>query len=258
MTVSRFLPALLVAAIGVDCDAAPRELTAAIANVSAPTISAAEIVTASPEPKPEPPTATRYASLSAEGCAAELASRAVPHEALGRVHGVEMPVRLTGPLSGIPFRTLLPEKERARSKYEILDCRLVLSLDDLAKKLAAAGVAEVFHYSAYRPPPAGWLTGPFGLRHEGGLAMDVAAFRLKNGLALNVERDFGPRPGERLCRAAPTPRTATVASLALRKIVCEAFEAQLFHLTLTPDYDATHRDHFHFEITPGATDFTVR
>ena len=261
MTALRFLPALLIAALGLDCAKGHREVAAAsIANVTPPSLTAAEVVAREPAPQPEaePPTATRYAALSADACAAALKERGVPHETLGPTHGVAMPVRLTGPLSGIPFRTLLPEKERARSKYEILDCRLLLSLDDLAKQLAAANVVEVFHYSAYRPPPAGWLTGPFGLRHEGGLAMDVAAFRLKNGLALNVERDFGPRRGERLCTPAQIPRSATIASLALRKIVCDAFEAQLFHLTLTPDYDATHRDHFHFEVTPGKTDFTVR
>lgn len=99
---------------------------------------------------------------------------------------------------------------------------------------------------------------PFGHRHDGGLAIDVAYFRNADGTALNVERDFAPRAGERPCAPGPIPKDATVPSLALRKLVCDAFDKQLFHLSLTPDYDAVHRDHFHLEVTPGASTFVVR
>jgi hypothetical protein len=57
---------------------------------------------------------------------------------------------------------------------------------------------------------------------------------------------------------APLPRYATAESIALRKIVCDGFEAQLFHVILTPAYDRTHRDHFNFEVTPGASGFVAR
>ncbi|HSO31348.1 MAG TPA: hypothetical protein VLT33_02495, partial [Labilithrix sp.] len=202
--------------------------------------------------------ATRYAALLPEACGAELVARGIPHERLGATRGVAAPARLTGPISGVTFRTLLPEKIRVRSPYEIFDCRLLLALDDFAKLLAAAHVVEVVHYSAYRPPPAGWSDGPFGLRHDGGLAIDVAYFRSSDGSALNVERDFAPRPGERPCTPGPVPRDATSESLALRNIVCGGHQARLFHLLLTPDYDRTHRDHFHLEVTPGASSFVVR
>jgi hypothetical protein len=253
--------ALLV--VGIGCDRGPdldlRSAEAARVETTSSAVSAIATSGTTPEiaEAPEAP-ATRYAALTPEACAAELFARAIPHERLGPTRGVAAPARLTGPISGVTFRTLLPEKIRARSPYEIFDCRLLLALDDFAKQLALAHVVEVFHYSAYRPPPAGWADGPFGLRHDGGLAIDVAYFRNADGSALNVERHFAPRAGERPCAPGPVPKNALAESLALRKLVCDAADKQLFHLALTPDYDHTHRDHFHLEVTPGASTFVVR
>ena len=262
MRPSLVVGALLTAFVGCDrgpdLDLPPAE-AARVETTSGPAVPVVTATTTPADLPDEPlPPASRHAALSPDDCDAALVTRAIPHERLGATRGVAAPTRLTGPMSGVTFRTLLPEKLRARSPYEIFDCRLLLSLDDLAKQLAAAHVVEVFHYSAYRPPPAGWADGPFGLRHDGGLAIDVAYFRNADGTALNVERDFAPRAGERPCALGPIPKDATAASLALRKVVCDAFERQLFHLSLTPDYDRIHRDHFHLEVTPGASTFVVR
>lgn len=213
--------------------------------------------TASADDRPEPP-ATRYAALTNEACEAELATRAIPHRGVGPKRGVAAPVRLLGPLSGVTFHTLLPPAERGRSSYELFDCRLVLALDDLAKLLAAQDVVEVMYYSAYRPPPAGFPDGRLGERHDGGLAIDIGYFRTKDGLGLNVERDYQAWPGERPCAPGPPPKQMTRSSFALRKIACDAIEARLFNAALTPGYDPTHRDHFHFELKAGAGWFVVR
>lgn len=250
------------AASGGACGHTRSDEPARVETTAAETVPAASplpaAVTAAIETQEADPPATRYAALTPDACVAELTARSVPYERLGPTRGVAVPVRLTGPLSGVPFRTLLPEKIRVRSPYEIFDCRLLLALDDFAKLLAAQNIVEVIHYSAYRPPPAGWPDGPFGLRHEGGLAIDVGYFRSADGTALNVERDFAARPLERPCTPGPPPRNATPESVALRKIVCDGFAAKLFHLTLTPAYDHTHRDHFHFEVTPGKSAFVAR
>jgi hypothetical protein len=206
---------------------------------------------------PEPP-ATRYVALTKDACESELVARAIPHRVLGPKRGMVAPVRLTGPLSGVAFHTLLPAREQGRSSYEILDCRLLLALGDLAKLLAAQDVVEVMYYSAYRPPPAGFPDAQLGERHDGGLAIDIGYFRTKDGLGLNVERDYQAWPGERPCAPAPPPRHMTRSSFALRKIACDAIEARLFNAALTPGYDPMHRDHFHFELSAGATWFVVR
>ena len=256
--------ALAVAAAGIECGQEPG---APAGDPQSTPVSAAAVPGLPVEPASSAATtatlelvagATRYASLSASACVEELTARAIPHQRLGPTRGVVVPVKLTGALAGVTFRTLLPEKARALTPYEIFDCRLVLALHDFARLLVAQNIVEVIHYSAYRPPPAGWSEGPFGVRHDGGLAIDVGYFRSADGTALNVERDFAARRGERPCAPGPPPRDATAESIALRRIVCDGLEAKLFHLILTPAYDRTHRDHFHFEVTPGASTFVAR
>lgn len=202
--------------------------------------------------------AMRYAALDATSCESELARR---HVAFRRVaeptRGVLAPVRLTGPLSGVDFHSMLPASKRQTSPYEIYDCRLVLALDDYAKILARYDVAEVVHYSVYRPPsPKASLAGGLGKRHSGALAIDAAIFKTKDGRTLSVEKDFHGRIGAKTCgkgAASPAGEAGT-----LRHLVCDAAEAQLFNVMLTPDYNWQHRNHFHLEVTAGVKWMFVR
>jgi hypothetical protein len=43
----------------------------------------------------------------------------------------------------------------------------------------------------------------------------------------------------------------------LRKIVCDAADAKIFNVELTPDYNRAHRNHFHLELTAGVRWFMV-
>ena len=237
----------------------PAELASEAQVGSALAVATLELPETSDESRTEAP-AARYAALTNEACESELVARAIPHRLVAPKRGVAAPVRLTGPLHEVSFHTLLPSPERGRSSYELFDCRLLLALDDLAKLLATQDVVEVMYYSAYRPPPAGFPDGRLGERHDGGLAIDIGYFRTKDGLGLNVERDYQAFPGERPCAQGPPPKQMTRSSFALRKIACDAIEARLFNAALTPGYDPTHRDHFHFELdrSPGAGWFVVR
>ena len=190
----------------------------------------------------------RYGSLSGEACTGELERRHVAYRKLGPTAGVAIPVRLEGRLSGVSFRTLLPEKERATSPYEILDCRLVLAMDDLSKRLAARDVVDVLYFSAYRPPPPGWKGG---VRHEGGLAIDIGYFRRADGTGLDIERSFlAQSPATKPCAPGPPAKMATPDSIALRKIACDAIDSGAFEVVLTPDYDVEHHNHFHLQVSP--------
>jgi hypothetical protein len=127
---------------------------------------------------------------------------------------------------------------------------LVLSLSDLSAILRARGVREALILSAWRPPrrTLGGAPGP-ALRHPGALAVDITRF-VKDGAALDVERDFGGALGAPVCgRTAPAPPTA--AGRELRAIVCEAAARHLFTSILTPNYDRAHKNHLHLEVTPG-------
>ncbi len=221
-----------------------------------------------------PTAATRYATMSDSACIAELDARRIPYDRAERA-GVATPVRLRGPLSGVVFRTLMPDQLRARWPYEICDCRLVLAMDDFAKLLARRGIDDVMYFSAFRPLAPGQDAALRG--HYAGLAIDIAYFgaRKRNPCnvdgatpqacspgGLNVERHFLPREHERVCAPGKPPVDSTPAWSELRRIACDASEEGLFHVVLTPDYDEAHFDHFHLEIAsatvPHATSFVLK
>ena len=203
--------------------------------------------------------ASRYASLERGSCEVELGKRHIDFERVAEARGVVAPLRLKGPIGGVDFHSMLPAAQRHTSPYEIYDCRLVLALDDWARVLARHDVVEVVHYSVYRPPPAkAVLNGP-GRRHSGALAIDAAIFKTRDGRTMNVEKDFHGRIGQKPCGARAASVTGLPAeAVALRKIVCEAADAQLFNVMLTPDYNWPHRNHFHLEVTANVRWVLVR
>src|SRR5260370_25331580 len=72
--------------------------------------------------------AVRYASFDGSRCLAELSRRGVSFQNIvGQAPGVLAPVRLTGPLNGVVYRTMLAESARRTTPWEVFDCRLALS-----------------------------------------------------------------------------------------------------------------------------------
>lgn len=238
-------------ALGPPAEDAPRGVQDGV--IAAAVAGAADgLVAASAVTRP-PRVAARYAALDRASCEAELGKRHIAFERVAEARGVLAPVRLHGPVGGVDYHSMLPPSQRRSAVIEIVDCRLVLALDDFARILAKYDVVEVVHYSFYRPPRGRRpLAGP-AKRHPGGLAIDAARFVTKDGRTLDVLKDFKGRIGAKTCgtnAAAPSAKTENAATL--RRIVCEAAEAQLFNVLLTPDYNWQHRNHFHLEVTAGA------
>lgn len=203
--------------------------------------------------------AERYAALTPNACLAELNQRHVPFQREEAKRGVKIPVRLTGKVGGVLYRTDYPDAERAREPWEIFDCRLVLSLDDFSAVLRQHEVSEVRIFSAWRPPAATWPMDQWARRHPGALAVDVRELRKDSGEALNVLEQFHGRLEAPLCgsnAAGPVPDTP--AARELRAIVCAAAESQLFNSILTPNYNPAHKNHFHLELTPDVDWFMLR
>lgn len=200
-----------------------------------------------------PAPALRYAAMDKTTCEAELTRRGASFDKVDSARGVVAPIRLRGPLSGVVYRSVLPPAQRKTTPYEILDCRLALALDDLAKILAKHDVVEVAHMSMYRPPPGKAAMEKPGRRHSGALAIDVGTLILKDGKTLVVEKDFHGGIGQKPCGPKapgnPTP---------LRALYCEAADAGLFNVMLSPDYNWAHRNHFHLEVTANVRWTLVR
>ena len=114
------------------------------------------------------------------------------------------------------------------------------------------------HFSIYRPPSTRWPAERIASRHPGGLAIDAASLREERrheawsssatSTVGSAHRRAAPAPG----RTLPAPE-----ALELRQIVCDAADARLFNVALTPDFNWAHRNHFHLEVTAGSPWFYV-
>lgn len=200
--------------------------------------------------------AYRYAHLSRAACEAELKKRDIPFKRVS-ARGVLAPVRLEGPIKGIWFRGEGTDAERAQSPHEIVDCRLVLALDDSVATLAEHGIVEVRHFSMYRLPPSSWPWSRPAARHLGALAFDAGRFLKKDGGVLDVDRHFHGAIGARTCGPGAGPRPATAEAKELRALLCKLVERRLFTAVLTPNYNRPHKNHFHLEVAPGKRWFLV-
>ena len=191
--------------------------------------------------------ASRLASLSTSQCRAELGRRKLSGVTRFKAAkaGVAAPVRLTGPVNGVRFLT-----PGAKSPYGILDCRLAVTLAELAEVLRRHDVIEVRVDNMYRP--RAHLPGrKKPSQHSYGLAIDMTRFKLADGSELIVERDFEGAIGEPVCGAGARSELSKAAA-QLRDLICDVARSELFHHILTPNHDAAHRDHFHLDIARGA------
>ena len=203
--------------------------------------------------------AESYAGLSADACLAELNERHIPFSREEPKRGVKIPIRLTGKVGGVLYRTDYPDNERPSVPWEVFDCRLVLSLDDFSVILRDHAVAEVRIFSAWRPPAMSWPMDEWGRRHQGALAVDVRELRKDTGEVLNVLQDFHGKLGSTQCTpAAPPPALDCPEARELHALVCAASEARVFNSILTPNYNPEHRNHFHLELTPDVDWFMLR
>lgn len=159
--------------------------------------------------------------------------------------GVGAPSRIVGPIHGVRF--ILPPKS---SKFGVMDCRLVLALEEVTKVVSEYGVAAIRIDNSYRPHAH--LPGSRRpSQHNYGLAADVMAFVLSDGRTLEIERDWPAARGEPACGPEARLSKDTAEALELRNIVCAIARAQIFHHMLTPNHDYAHRNHVHMDIQRG-------
>ncbi len=201
---------------------------------------------------PEAP-AMRYANLSPGACRAELKQRELPVVRDRRpTPGVATGLRFTEPIHGVTI--VAPGKP---TTYGVMDCRLALTMDDAAKILAEFGVVRLRVDNTYRRGAN--LPGRRARRsqHAHGLAADITAFYLAGGREVNVERDWSGERGDPVCGPEAHVAVPTENVILLRNIACELGRSGLFHTMLTPNYDAAHRNHFHFDIKRDARRWNI-
>ncbi len=195
----------------------------------------------------EPFPAQIYGNLTASACFRELSRRAIAFARVGPARGVDAPIRLKGRLHGVDVHGDRP-RERDKSPYEILDCRLALAIDDFTVLLAAHGIVEAQHMSMYRPPVKPLDSGKHRGQHEAALAIDLGILTRADGSRLVIEDDYRGRIGAKTCGDGAGPNPVTENATDLREILCTSVDARTFNLYLTLNHDVPHHNHFHLEV----------
>jgi hypothetical protein len=199
--------------------------------------------------RPETLPAVRYAGLTAEQCFRELSERQLAVERAPKRQTIDAPVVLPSELRGVRFEFAPRVDQR-----DVVDCRLLLALDDLARVASAHGIAAVRYNSIYRN---GWARGRVQ-GHLGAVAIDITELVLPSGDTLNVLRDFaGSGIGSATCGAAAKPAPPGKAR-QMREFICALDEGRVFNLVLSPHYDWRHRNHFHLEVRRGVRWFLTQ
>jgi hypothetical protein len=197
--------------------------------------------------------AAELAALSPAKCRAELKKRGIASKPAGlATPGVATPLRLSDKVQGVEF--LAPG---GRSKFGVLDCRLALALDELTRVLGRHQVSAVVVDNFYRPQAR--MSGTKNpSQHAHGLAVDIMGFKLVDGRTLVVKKDWHGEIAAPVCGPASRPVEPTREALTLWNMVCEIARERIFHHMLTPNNDAAHADHLHFDIKRDARSFLVR
>lgn len=196
--------------------------------------------------------AMRLANLTPAACRAEARKRKLAATPARTARGVATPMRLTGPFHGVRYAG-----PGSKTTSGVLDCRLVLALDELAPVLDELGVAAV-HVGGFYRSRAHLPGKKVPSQHARGLAMDVTGFTLEDGTRLEVERDWGGTVGEPACGPDATPSAPGAHTVLLRDVVCGLARARIFHHVLTPGFDAAHRSHLHIDLKRGSNLGVVR
>jgi len=171
----------------------------------------------------------------------------VTYTRAGATRGVVDPVTVSMPLNGVNFRS---SSFTAAARPLFMDCRLAVALWHFTNALRTRwNVTDVAHLGIYNYRV---IAGTTTLsQHSYATAIDLANFRTADGTTHSVNNDFTMN-GQPTC----PPRATSARDRLLKEVACWMYDSRVFHIILTPNYNAAHRDHFHCDLSPGA--HTVR
>lgn len=93
----------------------------------------------------------QHGALDPGSCEKALKKLKVPHVAAPGARKIAQPVILTGPIDDVHFDTGRPYDQRTIAAGDAIDCRLAVSLVDLARTVKKHGVTHVMVKSFHRP-----------------------------------------------------------------------------------------------------------
>lgn len=188
-------------------------------------------------------------ALDEAACLKALKKAKVPFSKAPGAPKIEFPIILTGAVGGVHFDTGRPYAQRTVAMGDAIDCRLAVSLLELAKVVKKHSITHVLVKSFHRPNQV-ILDPNAPLRHRIGFAIDISGFKTKKGQVWSVEKDFHGKIGQASCgTTAAKPLPDTKVARELWAIFCQVNATEAFDSGISPNYNASHFDHLHFDLT---------
>jgi hypothetical protein len=186
-------------------------------------------------------------------CQERLVQLGIDFDVAGPSKGVADPVSVKLPLNGIQYYGYGGSTPQTKL---MMDCSLAVALHRLGEVAKAFDIVALEHIGIYNYRCIGGgdpSTGCELSQHAFAKAIDIHELRDKNGVTYNTETDWVIDPDDKTCTAP----TANNKDKLLHDIVCEWHKQKVFHILLTPNYNAAHRNHFHVDLTTGASFITA-
>jgi len=199
------------------------------------------------------------AGSSQAGCFGELDALGVSYKKTS-AKGVVDAVNLLGPIEGVTFTS----GDTTKPSGDPMACAFVLTLREFAATLKARGFVRIGTLGSYcyrcccawsstnycrgpnDPEPSCGSSGYSN--HSWGRAIDVRWLVKADGTKYDVNdpADFVEFSSTDTCGAGLAAQKGV--SLELYSLVCELKAKKVFSTILTPNYNSSHRNHFHMDI----------
>jgi hypothetical protein len=183
------------------------------------------------------------------GCLGGLANAGVSFRNAPATKGIVDPVYLGPVVDGVTFRYRTANKPDAI----LVACEMVARVRRLATLVKSFGLNEVVHIGTYnyrqmRNPECEKANNCKLSQHSYGTALDIHGIG-KVGSKVNYStlKDWVV---SKLPTCPGSPKSE--ADRVLHEFACQMRTKSLFSIILTPNYNATHRDHFHVDLTPNS------
>ncbi len=149
---------------------------------------------------------------------------------------IEDPVVLGPRIRGVLFR---PDAFGNAAEPLLAACALARALGTMAEMLSERGVVELVHFGTYG---CRVIAGTQELsEHARANAFDLGEVRMTDGREFSVLRDW------ELGAALPVGEGGQF----WRVLSQDLYREEVFHVILTPEYNADHADHIHMDLAEG-------
>lgn len=181
---------------------------------------------------------------------------------------VRTPLILDSPIEGVTIDT----RWSTEPFRKVMDCRLIVSLIQLAAYARQSGVVQIQYYSTWRPiktfDKCGQgnkgkkckklyqraQKGHLPSQHSRATAIDIRWFTFEDGTVVDVLEHYEKNFHEPPCGDNPV----TEKGQFLKNLACDLHAYKTFNVMLTPNADRDHANHFHFDITPNVNWYIIR